>query len=137
MSSIGKKPQVAPYSSHVGDRRTVGERHRRQAGAVELDEAADHALGAQHLGDGQHQVGGGDAFLKLAGQLEADDLGDQHRHGLAEHRGFRLDPADAPAEHAQAVDHGRVAVGSDQRVRYAMVAPPLACSPLSVDDQMA
>ena len=30
----------------------------REAVAEELDELADHALLAQHLGDGEHQVGG-------------------------------------------------------------------------------
>ncbi len=68
---------------------------------------------AQHVGAGEHQVGRGHAFAQLAGQLEADDFGDQHRDRLAEHRGFRLDPAHAPAEHAQAVDHRGVAVGAD------------------------
>jgi hypothetical protein len=67
-------------------------------------------------GDGEHQVGGGDAFLQLAGQLEADDFGDQHRDRLAEHRRLRLDAADAPAEHAEAVDHRGVAVGADAGV---------------------
>jgi hypothetical protein len=51
-----------------------------------------------------------------AGQLEADDFGDQHRNRLAEHRRFRLDAADAPAEHAEAVDHRGVAVGADAGV---------------------
>ena len=55
--------------------------------------------------------------LQLAGEPETDDLGDQHADRLAEHRRFGLDPADAPAEHAEAVDHRRVAVGADQRVR--------------------
>ena len=36
-------------------------------GAVELDELADHALLAQHLRDGQHQVGRGRALAQLAG----------------------------------------------------------------------
>ncbi len=31
---------------------------------------------AQDLGDGQHQVGGGDALAQLAGQAQADHLGD-------------------------------------------------------------
>src|SRR3546814_8935026 len=35
---------------------------------------------------------------------------------LAEHRGLRLDPADAPAEHAEAVNHRRMAVGADSGV---------------------
>ena len=87
-----------------------------QARAVELDELADHALARSICVTGQHQVGGGDAFLQLAGQLEADDLRDQHRHRLAEHGRLGLDAADAPAEHAEAVDHGGVAVGADQGV---------------------
>ena len=56
----------------------------------------------------------------LAGELEPDDLRDEHRDGLAEHRGLGLDAADAPAEHAQAVDHRGVAVGADQRVRVGL-----------------
>ena len=53
---------------------------------------------------------------RLPLEAEADDLRDQHGHGLPEHRGFGLDAADAPAEHAEAVDHGGVRVGADQRV---------------------
>ena len=41
---------------------------------------------------------------------------DEHIKRLAEHGGLGLDPAHAPAEHAQAVDHGGMAVGADQRV---------------------
>ena len=51
----------AELGAHVADRGAVGQRHRRDALAVELDELADHAVLAQHLGDGQHQVGGGRA----------------------------------------------------------------------------
>jgi hypothetical protein len=88
----------------------------RRRRAVELDELADHAVLAQHLGDREHEVGRGRALGQLAGQLEADDLRDQHRHRLAEHRRLGLDAADAPAEHAEAVDHRRVRVGADERV---------------------
>ena len=101
---------------HVGDGRLVLERQVGKAGAVELDELVDHALPAQHLGDGQHEVGGGDAFLQPAGQAEANDLGNEHGDRLAEHRGLGLDAADAPAENGEAVDHGGVAVGADERI---------------------
>ena len=87
-----------------------------EAGAEEFDELADHALLAQHLGDGEHQVGRGDALLELAGEPEADHLGQQHRDRLAEHRRFGLDAADAPAEHAEAVDHRGVRIGADAGV---------------------
>ncbi len=106
----------AVFGRHVGDRRLVGDRHRVEARTEELDELADDAELAQHLRDGEHEVGGGDAFLELALELEADDFRQQHRHRLAEHRGFRLDAADAPAEHGEAVDHGGVRIGADQRV---------------------
>src|SRR3546814_2967747 len=95
----------AVLGRHVADRSAIGQRQVLQALAVELDELADHAVLAQHLGDGEHQVGGGGAFGQLAGELEADDLRDQHRRRLAQHGGFGLDAAHAPAEHADAVDH--------------------------------
>ena len=85
--------------------------------AEELDELADDLLLAQHLGDGQHEVGGGHAFAQPAGELDADDVGRQEVHRLAEHAGFGFDAADAPADDADAVDHRRVGVGADQRVR--------------------
>ena len=88
-----------------------------EPGAEKLDELADHTLLAQHLGDGQHQVRGGRTFLHPTGQLESDDLRNQHRDGLPEHRRLRFDAAYTPPEHGQAVDHRRVAVGADQRVR--------------------
>jgi hypothetical protein len=52
----------------------------------------------------------------LAGEPEAHHLRDQHRNRLAEHRRLCLDPAHAPAEHAETVDHRGVRVGPDQRV---------------------
>ncbi|SSW87044.1 Uncharacterised protein [Klebsiella pneumoniae] len=61
---------------------------------------------AQHLGDGQHQIGGGNAFRELSGQLEAHHIRNKHGYRLAEHGGFRFNTADAPAQHAQTVDHG-------------------------------
>ena len=77
---------------------------------------------------GEHQVGGGRARRQLAAQPEADHLGDQHRERLAEHGRLGLDAADAPAQHAQPVDHGGVRIGADQRVREGEQLPPLACA---------
>jgi hypothetical protein len=106
----------AELRAHVADRRAVGQRQRRDALAVELDELPDHAVLAEHLGDGQHEVGGGGALGQLAGELEADHARDQHGDRLAEHRGLGLDAADAPADHADAVDHRGVGVGADAGV---------------------
>ena len=63
---------------------------RLTPGAVELDELIDDAVLAQDLRDGEHQVGGRDAGLQLAGQLEADDFRQQHVERLAEHHALRL-----------------------------------------------
>ncbi len=79
--------------------RAIGERQVVEARPEELDELVHHALLAQHLGDRQHEVGRGHAFLQRAGDLEADHFREQHRLGLAEHGGLGLDAADAPAEH--------------------------------------
>ena len=101
---------------HVGDRRPVGQRQAVKPGTGELDELADHATAAQHGGDGEHEVGRRRALGQRAGQPHADDSGDEHRDRLAEHRRFRLDAADAPSEHGEAVDHRRMAVGADDGV---------------------
>ena len=106
----------AELRAHVADRGAVGQRQRGDAGAVELHELPDDAVLAQHLGDGEHEVGGGRALGQVAVELEADHARDQHRHGLAEHRGLGLDAADAPADDADAVDHRGVGVGADAGV---------------------
>ena len=59
---------------------------------------------------------------QLAVQPEAEHLGDQHRHRLAQHRRLGLDAPHAPAEHAEAVDHRRVGVGPQQRVGVGLAA---------------
>ena len=85
-------------------------------GAVALDERPDHAVVAQELGDGEDDIGRRGAGPELAGDAQAHHRGQEHGEGLAQHGRLGLDAADAPAQHAQAVDHGRVRVGPDQRV---------------------
>ena len=106
----------AELRAHVADRGAVGQRKGRDTGAVELDELADDAVLAQHLGDRQDEVRRRRALGQVAVELEADDARDEHRHRLAEHRGLGLDAADAPADHADAVDHRGVGVGADAGV---------------------
>ena len=107
----------AVLGRHVPDRRPVGQRERAEPRAEVLDELADHAGRAEDLGHREHEVGGGRPFGERTGQAEPDHLRDEHRERLAQHRRLGLDPADAPAEHTEPVDHGRVRVGADQRVR--------------------
>ena len=108
---------VAPYSgAMLAMVARSGSVRLRKPGAVEFDEFSDDAFLAQHLRDGQHEIGGRGAFGQAAVQLEADHGGNQHRERLAEHGGLGFDAADAPAEHAQAVDHGGVRIGADERI---------------------
>ncbi len=102
--------------AHVGDGEAVGQRGRSDSGSVELDELPDDPVLAQHLGDGEDQVGGGRTFGELAVQPEPDDPWQQHRERLAEHDGFGLDAADAPAEDTEPVDHRGVRVGAEADV---------------------
>ena len=76
--------------------------HGVEAGAEELDELVDDALLAQHLRDGEHEVGRGDAFAcSLPVSLKPTTSGMSIEMRLAEHGRLRLDAADAPAEHAR------------------------------------
>ena len=106
----------AVFGSHVGDGGAVGKSEAGEAGAVKFDEFSDDAFFAQHLRDGEDEVGGRGAFGQAAVQFEADDGGNQHGERLAEHGGFRFNAADAPAEDAEAVDHGGVRIGADERI---------------------
>ena len=106
----------AIFGSHVGDGGAVGKREAGKSGAVKFDEFSDDAFLAQHLRDGEDEVGGRGAFGQAAVQLEADDRGNQHRERLAEHGGLRFDTANAPADDAEAVDHGGVRIGADERI---------------------
>ena len=72
---------------------------------------------AQHLGDGQHQVGGGNAFRQFSGELEAHHIRNKHGYRLAEHGGFRFNTADAPPQYPQTVDHSGMGIRTHQRVR--------------------
>ena len=106
----------AVLGRHVGDGGAVGERQVGEAIAEELDELADHAFPAQHLHDGQHEIGGGGALRQLPAQPETDHLRDEHGDRLAEHRRLGFDATDTPAEDAERVDHGGVRIRADQRV---------------------
>jgi hypothetical protein len=111
---------------HVADGGPVLERDGRHPGPVELDELPDDAVAAEHLGHDQDEVGGGGALGQRAAQLEAHHARREHRHRLVEHGRLGLDPAHAPAEHPEAVDHGGVRVGADERVRVG--------APVTVDE---
>ena len=93
------------FGRHVAERRTVGNRQELETRSIKLDELPNDPELAQSLGDGEHQIGGGSALRQAIDETESDDFRDQHRDGLAEHRRFRLDSANTPADDAQSVHH--------------------------------
>ncbi len=68
---------------HLRDGRAINHGQRLRARAEELDEFSDHLGLAQHLRDGERQVGRGDALAERAGQMNADHVRGQEIHGLA------------------------------------------------------
>jgi hypothetical protein len=102
--------------AHVSDGGTVREGHLTDARSVELDKLSDHTVATQHVGNREHDIGGGDAGRDVARQSETDHPRDQHRDGLTQHGRFRFDSTDTPTEDAETVDHRRVGVGSDTGV---------------------
>ena len=102
---------------HVADGGPVVQGDLGHTGPVELHELAHYPPLAQQLGHGEDQVRGRRALGQFADQLEPDDIGDEHGHRLAEHGRFGLDAPDAPSQHSEPVDHGRVRVGAEERVR--------------------
>ena len=106
----------AVVGRHVGDGRAVGGAERGRALAEVLDELVDHVGLAQQFGDGEHEVGGGDAGIELPGHVHADHVGLEEVVRLAEHRSFGFDAADAPGEHADRIHHRGVRVGADRGV---------------------
>ncbi len=104
------------FGGHVSDGGAVGQAEGFGTGAVEFDEFADDFGFTEDFGNEQNQVGGGDTGIEGAGEIHADDFRNQESDRLAEHTGFRFNPADAPADDAKTVDHGGVGVGADERV---------------------
>ena len=49
-------------------------------------------------------------------EIHAYNIRRKEIDGLAEHASLGLDPTDAPADDANAIDHGRVRVGADQGI---------------------
>src|SRR5688500_11339939 len=73
--------------------------------------------------DREDDIRRGDAGCGLACQSAADHFGDQHRDRLAQRRNTAFDAAHAPADDAQSVDHGRVAVHADYGIRISDDSP--------------
>ncbi len=120
---------------HVRDGGAVAQRQAGGAFAVELQVGAHDFFLAQEFGQRQHHVGGGDAGAGAAGQFDADDVGQAHPRGAAQHHVLGFQAAHADGDHAQRVHVRGVAVGADQRVGegHAVLRVDHRRHPLQVD----
>ncbi len=117
---------------HISDGGAIRQRQIVKAVAVKLNEFTDNAMFTQHLRNGQHQVGSGNARTQLAGQLKAHHIRDQHRYRLTQHGGLRLNAAYAPPQHAEAVDHRGMGIGANQRIGISDLSAVLLFMPDSL-----
>ena len=104
------------FGGHVGDCGAVRERKFGGSGSVEFNEFSDDFVLAENLGHGEGKIGGSGGSGKFPGQIKTDDFGGQEGKGLAEHTGFRFNSAHSPANDSEAVDHGGVGIGTDERI---------------------
>lgn len=95
------------FRAHVGDGGAVTNGQCRGTLAEEFKVRTDHAFLAQELGQRQHHVGGSNARLRPAAQLDADDVRQAHPRGAAEHHVLRFQAAHTNGNYAQRV-HVRV-----------------------------
>ena len=102
--------------AHIGNRCTIRQGQFAKSGAKVFNELANQLVPAKDLRDGQHHIGRGHTRPQLADDPHARHLRDQHRYGLTQGTCATLQPADAPAEHPQGVDHWRVAIHAEHRV---------------------
>src|ERR1051325_7080432 len=120
---------------HVGDRRAIGGGKTRGPFAVKLHELSDDLRLAQQLRHAQDEISGRDALRQLAGHVHADHVRREEVDGLAQHARFGLDAAHAPGDDAEPVNHRRMRVRPDQRVRVidAVLLPHAARQEFQID----
>ena len=90
----------AVFRAHVGNGGAVADGQAGRPRAEKLDVGPHYPLLAQELGQGEDDVGGGDARLALARELDADDVRQAHHGGATEHHRLRLQAADADGDDA-------------------------------------
>ena len=118
-SSTGKNADVAPYSGHMFDSvaRSASSRVDRPSPKNSTNLPTTPCARSIWVSVSTRSVAVVPAG-SAPGDADADDHGRRQEHRLAEHRRLGLDPADAPAEDAEPVDHRRVRVRADERVGH-------------------
>src|SRR5690606_34408484 len=85
--------------------------------AEEFQVGTDHTLLTQELGNGQNNIGGGNARLALASQLHTHDIRQTHHGRAAQHHSFRFQTTHANGDNTQRINVRRMAVGTHTGIR--------------------
>src|SRR5690606_17817018 len=95
---------------HVGDGGAVAHAEGIGAFTIELQIGAYDTLTAQKFGQGQYQIGAGDAGLETAHQFNTDDVRQAHHGRVAQHYVLGFQATHTNGDHAQRVHHRGMAV---------------------------
>ena len=104
------------FGGHVGDGGSIREGEFSGARAIEFYELTNDFVLAKNLGEGEGKVGGGGSGREFAREVDADDFRGEEGERLTEHSRFGFDSAYTPTHDAEAVNHGGMGIGADERV---------------------
>lgn len=104
------------FGGHVGNGGAIREGKFSGARAIEFDKLTNDFVLAKNLSEGEGKVGGGGGGGEFASEVDADDFRGEKGKRLTEHSRFGFDSAYTPTHDAEAVDHGGVGIGADERV---------------------
>ena len=115
----------AIFGGHVGDGGPIRQGEAVEGGTAEFHHGRQHIRAAQEFRQRQNNVRAHDANAGRADKAASHDARGRQSHGLPEYGGRRFDPPDAPAEDAEPVHHGRMAVHAHETVWIGQTAPVL------------
>ena len=104
------------FGAHIRYGGPVWQFQRSETRTKVFHECSDNPQFPQLLGEGEHQVRGGTHRIHRSGEADSDHPGDRHEIRLSEHYGFGFDASDTPTHDPKTVDHGRMAICSDQGI---------------------
>ncbi len=101
---------------HVCNSGTISNIQALNSGSEILNELADNTSLSEHLGASKHQICSSDVLLKLASQLESDNLRKDHGNDLTKHDSLSFNTTDTPASNTKTIYHSGVRVSADNGV---------------------
>ncbi len=102
---------------HIGNGCPVTDGQTGRTFTEEFHISTHHALFTQELGQCQHDIGGGNARLAFALQLNTNNIRQTHHGWQAKHHGFGFQTTHTNRNNTQRIDVRGVGVGADTGIR--------------------